>query len=128
MHKRRSFKKFWTEFRDMPWIMQYGAWLALVLMGAALLLPGTAKAGAEMVYKSGELTIRLHDVPCRSAVLAEGLKEAGSEKPAQSATILISGNAIPGCWGISEDKVLIVDVMGNGGYILAKDFKPNPGV
>jgi hypothetical protein len=124
----RKLQRFWSEFRDQPWIFQFGEWLAMALIAFGLLLPGVAKAAAEMVYTSGDLTIRLHDVPCRHAVLSEGLKEAGAEKPAQAATVMIRGTPIPACWGLSEDKVLVVDVMGNGGYVLANDFKPNPGI
>ena len=126
--RQSRLKKFWSEFRDQPWIFQFGEGLALVLIAAGLLLPGPVRAASEMVFKDGELEVRLHDVPCRHAVLAEGLKEAGSEGHVGAATVVIRGNSIPACWGRTGEKVLIGDVLGNGGYIMASDFKANPGI
>lgn len=85
-----------------------------------------------MVYKTGDLTIRLQESECSIPQLAQALED-GEKTKAKNATITAKGTGeIPGCWLVYEDaegqKVLIGDVFGRGGYIMQKDFRAEPGV
>lgn len=95
--------------------------LALILFLAA---PAMA---AEMVYKDGDVTVRLYETPCRVPELTAGLTEV-SGGPAKGASIIVQGQEIQACWSLWGDKVLIGDVLGRGGYLMVKDFKASPGV
>lgn len=99
-----------------------------LLLAALLALPVSS---AEMVYKTKDLTIRLHESECSIPQLAVVLEE-GEKTKARNATILVSEREIPGCWLAFQDaegpKVLIGDVLGNGGYIMQKDFQADSGV
>lgn len=97
---------------------------ALIL--AALVAASTAMA-EEAVYRSGDTTVRLSQEECRHPALIDALKAAGAEKP-RTVTVTIRGWQIPGCWGVFGDKALIADVMGHSGFVLLRDFVPQPGV
>lgn len=97
------------------------------LILAAIFAASTAIA-EEAVYKGEGVTVRLSQEACRHPVLAAVLTEAGIEGKARTATVVLSGMEIPGCWGVFEDKVLLGDLAGNAGFVLLKDFKPSPGV
>jgi hypothetical protein len=57
---RSKYRKAWTEFRAMPGIVQFGAWLALVFVLAVIALPSPAAAqqptvDVEAICKDGKL-------------------------------------------------------------------------
>lgn len=95
---------------------------------AALLAAGTALAGDELVMRSKDLTVRLTMEPCEIGPLVIGLDAAGTQTPPRKAYIQYQGGEVLGCWGTLDDKVLIGDETGDGGYIPKAAFSRPAGV
>jgi hypothetical protein len=98
------------------------------LVLAAALAVGSAIAGQEMVFTGDGLTVRLTLAPCEHPALVAGLTAAGTQTPPRAAWIKSGNIEVGGCWGTLEEKVLIGDEAGNGGYIPMAAFKPSSGI
>lgn len=93
----------------------------LAAMVAVVLAAISLSAFAAMQYKSGDgVMVRLLDDPCPALELAFALALYGQSK---LAAVTIDGNQAGACWVQVGDKILLADVLGNSGYILAADFK-----
>lgn len=93
--------------------------IALTLM--ALSLP----ASAAMQYQSTDVTVTFHDGPCTEAGIAQilSLVAPGESK---AATVVVGGEPIPACYVDQGDKMVLVDALGNGGYLPSADLKQLP--
>lgn len=112
--RQSRLKRFWSEFRDQPWIFQFGEWLALVFIAAGLLLPGPVRAADQVMRnKDAGLEIRLMERPCADA-LREHIKPEYRDQ-FQSARATIRGSRFEGCWiADGEDITLIFE---NGEWV-----------
>lgn len=81
----------------------------------------------EMVYRSGEVTVRLMKQECPSVEIAEILAQV-SKPTARVAMVQAGSQDVPACWTHDAEKVYIVDVLGRAGYIGKESFRPEPGV
>lgn len=104
-----------------------------IIAAAAACLALSANAGDhdQMVWHGSGGSVYLMQEACAIPALAELLKDAGA-KAIRTAVVKHGAVEVPACWGLFEDegelKVLIGDVFGQGGYLPAKSFKPQPTI
>lgn len=121
----RKLTRAWRQFRTWPQAAQVGAPLALGFV-LLVLWPRPALAG-EMVFRADGMVVRLQALACEVPQLTAAL--AGeSDVPARKAVVTVRGAAIAACWGLKGAKVLIGDVTGAAGHIMADQFKEDVGV
>jgi hypothetical protein len=98
---------------------------ALILV-AALVAAGPASA-VELVYKSDELNVHLLESSCKSERIKFMAASVGVEVP--YAGMARKGNYVVGlCWGKVDDKFVIIDEDGMGGFMGVDLFSVNHGV
>lgn len=73
-----------------------------------------------MKYKDAGVTVRLSEAPCSEDSLAVGLSDYGIAK---AATVTIQDLLVVGCWVAQGDKILLADMYGNAGYLMADQFQ-----
>lgn len=97
-----------------------------LILAAALLAAGAAQAD-DLIWSGGGTSVRLLLAPCQSPTLAAVLATVAPGE-AKQGEVTVGATHIDACWIALEDKVIVVDSNGNGGFILQSDFKRAPGV
>lgn len=96
------------------------------LVCAVLLCAAPAFAGPVAVWKGDGVKVLAYTDPCDVAQLSMVLGTLG-ENP-RKAAVQIGPTEIPACYVIDGEKLVLVDMLGNGGYLMVKDFKEERGV
>jgi hypothetical protein len=87
---------------------------------AAALAAGSAIAGPVATFHGEHVTVFAYQEDCEVPSLTAFLAEFGKAKKAATR---FGGAEIKACYVVQDDKVLIVDEDGNGGYIPVTAFK-----
>jgi hypothetical protein len=98
---------------------------ALIAAFLALFVAFSASAGGA-IFKSRTVTVRLSETPCAGFVAT--LVEPADAAKMKTAEVVHRGRAVPACWFVDGEKVLLVDADGDSGFLLWADFKPDEGV
>jgi hypothetical protein len=122
----RKLQRFWSEFRDQPWIFQFGEMLAIALISLGLLMPGVAKAG-EMVARNGSDEVRVSDKPCANGAVVEHIRLAGGNVDTfREAAVRFGGKSYAACYRVAGGFVHLVYEDGDQGIVPTGEFKePN---
>lgn len=99
----------------------------IVLCAGAALLAFSAMAD-DMLFRQGDLSIRLMQAPCEVPFAATAIASV-IKNPAQAVEVMQGSRKVAGCWAIDEDQdVLVITEDRQGGYIPAAAFKRAPSV
>jgi hypothetical protein len=99
---------------------------ALVLCAA--LAAGTAMAQS-MVFRQGNLAVRLTQADCQIPGMSEALVGAGGLTEPKQVLITHNATELRGCWSVDKDgDVLIGDESGSTGFLPMVAFKPAPSI
>jgi hypothetical protein len=95
------------------------------LIACALLCASSAFAGPVAVWKGENVKVYAYTEDCEVPSLALVLSQFGGK--ARKASVQEGSREYAACYVLQDDKVLIVDSEGSGGYINAADFKEDKG-
>lgn len=95
-HRRSTLHARWASFRNQPWIVQYGAWLALAI-ALAVLWPGPARA-ADREVRVGNDFVRVTEQPCTNERVLADIAAAGEKaEDYRAARAEFRGEQFEGC-------------------------------
>lgn len=99
------------------------------LVVAVVLLAVSVVAFAENpVYNNGTLRIELTQEDCESPTAWLGLMMNSGSEDIKKAKVTSAGEDLQACWVSFEDKVLVADETGRGGYVEKKEFARKTGI
>lgn len=117
----RNLKCFWSEFRLMPGIAQFGGWLVVVMVVLLACFPGPANA-AERTARAGDDSVTIQD---RACVHGETLARIPPDqrKLYGMARGRFQGQDFFGCWKPIGNAVVIQWEDGDTGVIPLSQLK-----
>lgn len=94
---------------------------------AGLALLALSAQADDMIFRQGDLSIRLTQSPCAVPHAAAAIATA-IQSQVRAVEVTNGSKKVAGCWAIDDEQdVLIVTEDGRGGWIPAAAFKRAPG-
>lgn len=98
------------------------------IVGASFAMLAFSAQADDMLFRQGDLSIRLMQTPCEVPFAATAIANV-IKTPAQAVEVMQGSRKVAGCWAIDDEQdVLVVTEDGRGGYIPAAAFKRAPSV
>jgi hypothetical protein len=97
----------------------------LIVAGAALL--ALSASADDLVWQGEGVSIRFLKEPCQRASLVMVLSQ-NSDAPAYQAEVTIGSRSLGACWAELDEKLVLVDEDGSGGYVLKAQLKISKSV
>lgn len=116
--------KHWRNFRDLPWIMQAGAWIAVAIV--LMLVAGPARADLVVRNRESGAELRLLDTQCSHGGTLGHIKPEWRAKFKNLRYRGADGQLHYGCWMQRGDTAIVMMEDGSGGGLpMAKLHDPS---
>lgn len=98
--------------------------MSKLVLGLLAALVSLSAIATDYVFSTKNVTITAHsNQPCSPKILAL-MTEEGKAQTWRAAETQIQGRTIDACWTQIDDKVLIIDIEGDAGFIPVEAFHP----
>jgi hypothetical protein len=94
---------------------------------AALLCAALTASADDLIWQGDGVSVRFLAEPCQRASLVMILSQ-NSPAPAYQAEVTIGSRSLGACWAELDDRLVLVDEDGDGGYIAKAQLKISKSV